>query len=124
MSTLEFPPDVANKIVGMLKPKERPFAVMIFHSYGKHIEQFNVKIKSESLSLAEKEALELNKPKSFHARKGGNFSDATAFNSNHLDDWVHAALSMEFVFRTEADRARWQNRESFEMYRDAVRWIE
>jgi hypothetical protein len=124
MSTLEFPPDVANKIVGMLKPKERPFAVMIFSSLGNKDNQYDVKIKCESLSLDEIQALGLDKCRPSKACRGGDFYNEFARSPWFMDEWVHAALSMEFVFRTEADRARWQNRESFEMYRDAVRWIE
>lgn len=123
MSTLEFPPDIANKIVGMLKPKERPFAVMIFHSLGNSAGQYEVKIKSDSLSLAEKEALRFDKHLLSKACTGIYFYKVFATTPHLMDEWVHAALSMEFVFRTEADRARWQKRESFEMYRAAVRWI-
>ena len=35
-----------------------------------------------------------------------------------IDHLVRAALMLEFVFRTEADRDRWINRHSFEMYRE------
>lgn len=123
MSTLEFPPDIANKIVGMLKPKERPFAVMIFQSLGNSAGQYDVKIKSDSLSLAEKEALGFDKRLPSKACTGIDFYDVFVRTPHFMDEWVHTALSMEFVFRTEADRARWQKRESFEMYRAAVRWI-
>ena len=122
MSTLQLPEDVAHKIVGMLKPKARPFAVMIFHSLGNQ-KQFFVKIKSESLSADEKEAFGLNKKFSISERPGGEFAMETLGTEHILDDWVHGALSLEFVFRTEADRERWQKRESFEMYRAAVREI-
>ena len=36
-----------------------------------------------------------------------------------IDHLVRSAFMVQFVFRTEADRARWINRDAFEMYRDA-----
>lgn len=38
-----------------------------------------------------------------------------------IDHLVRSAFMLQFVFRTEADRARWIKRDPFEMYRDAGR---
>jgi hypothetical protein len=37
--------------------------------------------------------------------------------SGTVDDLVYTALSKGFNFRGEPDRARWKNRQAFEMYR-------
>jgi hypothetical protein len=53
---------------------------------------------------------------------GNGLNDAywNARNENSYNI-VHAALSLGFYFRSEADRTRWQTGESFEMYRNATR---
>ena len=53
----------------------------------------------------------------------GDFVFNFISDMNRLDDLVHMALSMEFVFQTEAARKRWQKRESFEMTRASVRAV-
>lgn len=121
MSKLELPADVADKVVGMLKPKARPFGVFIFHREPRTTDcNFTIKIKAEALTSDE--MLQLEHLNVFNDI-GGKFASHFLRNAGIVDDYVHAALSMEFNFRTEADRQRWQNRESFEMYRPAVRAI-
>ena len=121
MSKLELPADVADKVVGMLKPKARPFGVFIFQRGSSTTDcNFSIKIKAEALTSDEMLQLE-HLTVSTHI--GGKFASDYLRSDGRLDSYVHAALSMEFNFRTEADRQRWQNRESFEMYRPAVRAI-
>lgn len=121
MSKLELPADVADKVVGMLKPKARPFGVFIFHRGPSTTDcNFSIKIKAEALTSDEMLQLE---HLMVSTGIGGKFAHDYLPKAGRLDDYVHAALSMEFNFRTEADRQRWQNRESFEMYRPAVRAI-
>jgi hypothetical protein len=117
MSKLEPPVDVAVKVLGVLKPEARPFGVFLFHRVDDAY--FFVKIKKESLTSNEIEGLCF--PDSTFI--GGEFCFKRLNDMNSVTDYVHAALSMEFNFRTEADRQRWQNKESFEMYRAAVRVI-
>ena len=127
MSKLELPADVADKVVGMLKPKARPFGVFIFHREPRTTDcDFLIRIKKEALTSDE--MLQLEETSSSYGLTvsdgiGGEFAQRYLRNASRLDDYVHAALSMEFNFRTEADRQRWQDRESFEMYRAAVRAI-
>lgn len=125
MSKLELPADVADKVFGMLKPKARPFGVFIFHREPRTTD-FTIKIKKEALTSDE--MLQLEETSNSYGLTisdgiGGEFAQRYLIKADGLDDYVHAALSMEFNFRTEADRRRWQDRESFEMYRAAVRAI-
>lgn len=127
MSKLEIPADVADKVFGMLTPKARPFGVFIFHREPMITDpDFTVKIKKEALTSDE--WLQLEETSHSYGLTlsdgiGGEFAQRYLSSARVLDDYVHAALSMEFNFRTEADRQRWQDRESFEMYRPAVRAI-
>jgi len=127
MSKLELPADVADKVFGMLKPKARPFGVFIFHRDPTTTDgDFTVKIKREALTSDE--WLQLQETSYSYGLTlsggiGGEFAQRFLRRACGLDDYVHAALCMEFNFRTEADRQRWQDRESFEMYRPAVRAI-
>jgi hypothetical protein len=127
MSKLELPADVADKVFGMLKPKARPFGVFIFHREPRTTDcDFTIKIKAEALTSDEMLQLEetsYNYGVTISDGIGGRFAQRYLRNACGLDDYVHSALSMEFNFRTEVDRQRWQDRESFEMYRAAVRAI-
>ena len=116
MSTLELPSDVANKILKMLKPKSRPFAVLIFE--GCDGDDYVVKVREGVLTRQEEESFKLD---GAGPSSHGDYVQGIIENGrNYLDDLVHLAFSLEFYFRADADRERWQKRESFEMIRDAV----
>ena len=112
---LELPADVAHNILSMLTPKERPFAVLCVWPVDRGSERIQARLLAESVSEEERKLLELQQ------------SAQRVWTSKPmwlLFDLVHTALALGFVFRTEADRARWRNGEAFEMYRAAVRTLE
>jgi hypothetical protein len=118
MSKHELPADVTDKVLGM--PKARPFGVFIFQRTSSTTDDavFNVKIMEKSLTSVEIEGLLFPDPACSPFIRGKFCYRYRQLNDmNLLDDYVYAALSIEFNFRTEADRQRWQNKESFEMYR-------
>jgi len=114
---LELPADIAHTVVSMLTPTQRPFAVLCVWPNKADSGRMQARVKEGSVSGEERKLLKLC----------FNRADSEGFwNSWPVPDvcqLVHMALALEFVFRTEADRARWCNGEAFEMYRDAVRAI-
>jgi hypothetical protein len=107
MSTLELPTDVAHKIMGMLKPKARPYAVLLVTN------GYQAKIKKGSVTQEEIEFLFPN-----HSDHPGD--DYIEWYRLCAKDLGYNALSLEFRFLNEEARTRWQKGEPFEMYRDAV----
>jgi hypothetical protein len=111
MSTLELPTDVAHKIMGMLKPKARPYAVLMVAKHG------DAMIKKGSIT-PEEEAFLFD---TYSARNRSHYLDKYIIYSLSSTDFLgYNALSLEFRFLNEEARTRWQKGEPFEMYRDAV----
>ncbi len=110
--SLELPADVAQTIVGMLTPTERPLAVLCVSRVDTASRRMFGRLRAGSVTDGERALLKL-------------INDGDGFWSTaylHLTkDLVHMALALGFGFRGEADRARWQASEDFELYRDAVR---
>jgi hypothetical protein len=113
--TLEFPPDVANKIVGMLQPTERPLAVLCVSRADAGARHMYGRLRAGSVTDGERVLLEL--------KNGGCDFWSTPYlrSKEDVKYLVHMALALGFGFRGEADRARWQAGEDFELYRNAVR---
>ena len=105
---MEFPADIANKIVGMLNVKTaRPYAVLMVTEYK------TAKIKKGSISPEEASDL---------------FSEPICYENKYtlyvnIDtlDLGYDALALGFRFFNEEGRTRWLNYEPFEMYRDEVK---
>jgi len=105
MSTLELPADVAHKVMGMLKPKARPYAVLLVTN------NHPAKIKKGSVTHEEIE---------FLFPDHNSFGDYITCWHPCMKDLGYRALSLEFRFLNEEARTRWQKGEPYEMYRDAV----
>ena len=111
-ASLELPSDVADKIVGMLSPTERPLAVLCVYSLVTGTGRMFGRLRAGTVTDEERVLLQLKH----------NSDDF--WRSDYLfgtKDLVHMALALGFGFRGEADRARWRAGEDFELYRNAVR---
>ena len=102
---LELPADVADKIVGMLKVKARPYAVLMV------LNERKSKIKRDSITREETK---------FLYEGTHDFEDQYTVGCMNPKLLGYNALALEFRFLNEEARTRWQNGEPFEMYRDAV----
>ena len=111
MSTLELPADVAHKVMGMLKPKARPYAVLMVVKHG------DAMIKKGSITPEEEAFLFDTKSGDYRCDYDDKYIIYTRLNTDYLG---YNALSLEFRFLNEEARTRWQKGEPFEMYRDAV----
>ena len=107
MSSLELPSDIANQVVGMLKPRDKPRAVIV------HAESCAF-IRGDACPMEELRALK--------------FSDAQIGNANLLkrrdfdtkadsDDFVCCALALGFEFRTPEDEKKGIKNTTFVMGR-------
>jgi hypothetical protein len=110
--TLELPSDVAVKIMGMLQPTERPLAVLCVYSVETGNSRMFGRLRAGTVTDEERVLLQLKH------NDDGFWRTVYLFGTKDL---VHMALALGFSFRGEADRARWQAGEAFELYRDAVR---
>ena len=111
-ASLELPSDVADKIVGMLSPTERPLAVLCVSRVDTASRRMSGRLRAGTVTDGERALLKLT--------NDGDGFWSTAY-MHFTKDLVHMALALGFSFRGEADRARWQAGEDFELYRDAVR---
>jgi hypothetical protein len=109
---LELPSDVAQTIVGMLSPTERPLAVLCVYRVDTGTHRMFGRLRAGTVTDGERVLLQLKNDGDGFWRTGYMYS---------TKDLVHMALALGFCFRCEADRARWQTGEDFELYRDAVR---
>ena len=107
---MELPTDVAEKIVGMLKVEARPYAVLMVGKYDQ------AKIRKGSITQEEEHDL---------FPEGSMYFDPKYIESYPLDTLAlgYDALALGFRFFNEEGRIHWQDREPYEMYRDAVREI-
>ena len=110
--SLELPADVAHAVLGMLSPTERPMAVLCVSRINVATRRVIGRLRAGSVTDEERALLQLT-------QADGGFWGTVALYC--VLDLVHMALALGFVFRGEADRARWQAGEAFELYRDAVR---
>ena len=118
MSTLELPLEIAEKVVGMVKVKGRPFGVLIVEDC--RVGDFvKARIHEEAVSQAERVALRFRDIKQIGVMRWWIRNSSAEHGG--VEELVYAALSLGFAFRGEADRDRWKQRQPFEMYRDAVR---
>ena len=116
MSTLEPPSEVANNVVGIPKPQTRPFAVLIVERTETPIV---AKVRLGSISQEERDILQFNKTDDYDMWWAFDYEA----NADSVNDIVHLAFSIGFVFRTEHDRKRWLKEKPFEMYRKEVREV-
>lgn len=117
MAKLELPPEIAKEILQMLKVEARPLGVLIVEScVGSSV---HARISEEGITQAERSLLRFREIKT-HGSMRWYFRESGG-QPGDVDELVYSALSLGFAFRGEPDRARWKNRQSFEMYRDAVR---
>jgi hypothetical protein len=112
---LELPADVAHTIVGMLSPTERPLAVLCVSRVDSRFGRMFARLRAGSVTDGERALLKLT-----NDGDGDGFWN-TPYMHTSTKDLVHMALALGFVFHGEADRARWQAGEDFELYRDPVR---
>jgi hypothetical protein len=105
---LGLPRDIGHKIMAMLKPKSRPECVLCFHD--------NYMFFKEG-SLTEEDRTEFTACDEIYV----HFSkkNCTCF-CEKFDPLVRIALFQGFRFKDEASRTSWQNKEDFELYRDAI----
>lgn len=115
MSTLEPPSEVANNVVGIPKPQTRQFAVLIVECAKTPC----AKIGEGSISQEEREILQFTDTDI----NGLWWEFDNEANTDNVNDIVHLAFSIGFVFRTEYDRKRWLKEKPFEMYRGEVREV-
>ena len=118
MSKLELPLEIAEKVVGMVKVKSRPFGVLIVEDclVGDFVK---ARIHEEAVSQAERVALRFRETRQIGMMRW--WIRNSSAEPGGVDELVYAALALGFAFRLSADRARWRLRQPFEMYRDAVR---
>ena len=109
---IKLPPEVTQTLVGMLSPTERPLAVLCVYRVDTGTHRMSARLRAGSVTDGERALLKL-------INDGDNFW-RTGY-MYHTQNLVHMALALGFGFRGEADRARWQAGEDFELYRDAVR---
>lgn len=115
---MELPPDVAHTVLSMLKPQARPFAILIFEYLME--DNVNIRVRAGSITESERNALLLTGNQTILGMEWwARYTESQTFTS----DTVYAAMALEFEFATEADRARWDRRVSFEMRRPAVHRI-
>lgn len=115
---MELPSDVAHTVMSMLKPQARPFAILIFEYLME--DTVNIRVRAGSITESERNALLLTGTQCILGMQWwARHADSQSFTS----DTVYAAMALEFEFATEADRARWDRRVSFEMRRPAVHRI-
>lgn len=112
---MELPADVGYQVLAMLKPQIRPFAILVFED--RHGDT-NIRIKAGSITEEERNVLGLTDDEPFT----GDVEWWARYTTyvGVVRDTVYAAMALEFEFATEADRARWERREGFEMRRKAV----
>lgn len=110
---MELPADVAHQVLAMLKPQARPFAILVFED--RHGDT-NIRIKAGSITEEERNVLGLTDEPFMDVEWWARYTTYVGV----VRDTVYAAMALEFEFATEADRARWERREGFEMRRKAV----
>ena len=103
----------------MLKMKARPLGVLIVEDCDGRDDFVHARIQENTISQAEKVALRFGQTLSTSRMRWWIRESGGA--DGGVDELVYTALSLGFTFRGEPDRARWKNREPFEMYREAVR---
>jgi hypothetical protein len=105
---LEFPRDIGRKVLSMLKPKAKPFCVLIFEVDTRG-ESCEISWKTDSLSDEDRDfILELD-----YARLWGGYETESTILSWRLDipdKEVHRALMLGFRFQDDASRTRWKNK--------------
>jgi hypothetical protein len=112
---MELPADVGYQVPAMLKPQVRPFAILVFEDLGGG--DINISVKAGSITKDERNVLGLTDDQSVMGVEWwARCTDAEGVISNT----VYTAMALEFEFATEADRARWERCEQFEMRRKAV----
>ena len=109
---IKLPAEITQTLVGMLSPTERPLAVLCVYRVDTGPRRMVGRLRAGTVTDGERALFKLT--------NDGNGFWSTAYMYS-TKDLVHMALAMGFGFRSEADRARWQAGEDFELYRDAVR---
>jgi hypothetical protein len=113
---LGLPRDIAHKIFALLKPQTRPACVLVF---GNTIYS-TIVFKRNTLTDDERDfIMHLDYKKKWLDHDLQEVYITTCFPTKQ----VQAALLLGFYFKDEPSRARWQNNEPFELYRDAIHAI-